>query len=178
MVRGPPYRKSFEALVLAGVLSEPTWLRARNMHKPVILRKTQGKLKEIEFPEDRLKQKVFEKYPKASKLPYDLNAQTRVQSHVVEKFIAQQYALMQTKSLSESEAFEQVENELKAELTETKVTLALASLSKASKASSSSTATNEADEDFGLKLYRASVHDAENEMNIKLALDRNQVKSA
>mmetsp|Transcript_3022 Transcript_3022/g.6534 ORF Transcript_3022/g.6534 Transcript_3022/m.6534 type:complete len:180 (-) Transcript_3022:1348-1887(-) len=172
MVRGPPYRTSFRALAEAGVIKKPVWLSAMESVPSVHLKNVGGAVRDIRFREDVLRKEFLKRNRALKSAPFDLNAETKKQAHAAERFAARQLELME-EGVSQEDAYEGTERELKNALGAPEYTFASEPLAEGLEEGS-----NDQIDDNGyfdraaMRLYRASVKDAKREEQVMDVLRR------
>ncbi|KDD72912.1 hypothetical protein H632_c2742p0, partial [Helicosporidium sp. ATCC 50920] len=97
-----------KALVDAGVLARPKWLEAVAMVPPIEPRRG-GRPPTIRFPEDRLVQAYYAKFPQARLAPLDMSS---FEPPRVRRFVTRQMELMEG-GMERRAAFKAVEEEMK-----------------------------------------------------------------
>ena len=105
MGRGRPFRQNFLALVRAGVVKPPRWLDAVRQVPPQVDLVERTRPPPIFFLEDRLRSRFLARNPEAQKIPIDLNAASRSEGHVADRFASLQAQYMEH-GKSEEEAYD------------------------------------------------------------------------
>lgn len=107
MGRAKPFVKSLNNLVAAGVVPKPVWLDIVDATRPPFLPIASKRVRELVYPEDRLRSVFLLRNPETRRIPVNLHAESIADRHISDRFVSLQTKLIQEQGLSEDKAYDE-----------------------------------------------------------------------